>query len=177
MAELEERRTKQALVVGFIVMGVLSRLIPHPWNVTPIAAIALFGGTYLSMRSAIWLPLVIVAASDLLLGWHETIPFTWGAFALTGLVGWWVRPRPTAGRILAGAMASSVLFFLITNFGVWLVGKLYPMTWEGLAACFIAAIPFFRNSLAGDLVSTAVLFGGFAVASQLRIFRETASAK
>jgi len=177
MAELEDRQTRQALAVGFIVMGVLSRLIPHPWNVTPIAAIALFGGTYLSKRSAIWLPLTIVAASDFLLGWHETIPFTWGAFALTGLLGWWIRVRPTVSRIAAGSVASSVLFFLITNFGVWLVGNLYPMTLEGLAVCFVAAIPFFRNSLAGDLLSTAALFGGFALASQLRIFREPASAK
>jgi hypothetical protein len=146
-----------------VVLGVLSRLVAHPWNATPVMAIALFGGTYLSKRAGILLPLAIVAVSDLFLGWHNTIPFTWGAFALTGTIGWWLRCRPSVGRIVTASVAGSILFFVITNFGVWLVGDLYPRTWAGLWTCYVAAIPFFRGTLLGDLVYTAVFFGSAAL--------------
>ena len=154
------------LVIGLVLLGVASRLVPHPWNATPVMAIALFGGTYLAKRWAILLPLAIVAISDVLIGWHSTVPFTWGAFLLTGLLAWWVRPNPNGSRILVGALAGSVLFFLITNFGVWVAGDLYPRTADGLWQCYVAAIPFFRTSLMGDLVYTAVLFGGYGVLAQ-----------
>ena len=157
---------RQRLVIGLFVLGVVSRLLPHPPNATPLMAIALFGGTYLSKRWAILLPLAIVAVSDLLLGWHNTVPFTWGAFLLTGMLAWWVRLHPHATRILAGAMAGSVLFFVITNFGVWVVGNLYPLTAAGLWQCYIAAIPFFKNAALGDLLYTTVLFGGYALAAR-----------
>jgi len=159
---------KIALALGLVVIGVASRLMPHLPNLTPVMAIALFGGTYLPKRWSIALPLAIMAASDLVLGGHVTIPFTWGAFVLTGLIGWWVRERPRLGRIAAGALTGSALFFLITNVGVWLVAGLYPPTAGGLSACFAAAIPFFRAMLLGDLVYTAVLFGAFAVLTQPR---------
>jgi hypothetical protein len=150
------------LVAGLIILGVVARLAPHPWNVTPVMAIALFGGTYLSKRWAILLPLGIVAISDLLIEWHTTVPFTWGAFLLTGMLAWWIRRDPSAVRIAASALTGSVLFFLITNLGVWLVGELYPRTADGLWQCYLAAIPFFRSTLLGDLVYTAALFGGYA---------------
>lgn len=146
------------MVVGLLFLGVFSRLIPHPWNVTPVCAIALFGGTYLGRAWSLWLPLAAVAASDLLLGLHATIPFTWGAFLLAGLLGWWVRRRATAGRVIVASLAGSCLFFVITNFGVWWVGGLYPKTAAGLAECFTAAIPFFRGTVIGDLSYTAILF-------------------
>lgn len=159
---------KTWLIVGFIILGVVARLVPHPWNATPLVAIALFGGTYLSKRWAILLPLGIIAISDTLIGWHNTVLFTWGSFALTGFIAWWVRQQPNAGRILTATIAGSTLFFLITNFGVWLVGALYPRTASGLWQCYIAAIPFFRNTIVGDLAYTIALFGGYALVSGLR---------
>ena len=171
--EPHERRHQPWILYGLILLGVVARLVPHPWNATPVMAIALFGGTHLSKRSAILLPLTIVALSDLLIGWHTTVPFTWGAFILTGLLAWWVRLRPSASRILAGALSGSVLFFLMTNFGVWVVGGLYPMTAEGLRQCYVAAVPFFRNTLLGDLVYTAVFFGAYALATGAVVFRQT----
>ena len=159
-----ERGEHRWLVIGLIVLGVVARLVPHPWNATPLMAIALFGGTYLAKRWAILLPLAIVALSDVLLGWHNTVSFTWGAFTLSGMIAWWIRSRPSATRILVGALAGSGLFFLITNFGVWVMGGLYPRTTAGLWECYVAAIPFFRNSLAGDLLYTAALFWGYALA-------------
>jgi signal transduction histidine kinase len=160
------------LPLGFIALGILSRLVPHPWNVTPVMAIALFGGTVLSPRWAILLPLSIVAASDVLIGWHNTVPFTWGAFVLTGALAWWVRRSPGPKRVFAGSLAGSTLFFLLTNFGVWLNGDLYPRTAEGFWQCYAAAVPFFRNALAGNLIFTAVLFGGYALASRALPARE-----
>ena len=165
---LQQRGNPAWIVYGLVVLGVLARLVPHPWNATPTMAIALFAGTYLSRRWAIALPLGIVAISDVALGWHDTIPFTWGAFALTGMLAWWIRLRPSASRILSSALAGSVLFFLLTNFGVWVLGDLYPRTAAGLWQCYVAAIPFFRGTLLGDLVYTVCLFGGFAMASGLR---------
>ena len=162
------------MVMALIFLGIASRLVPHPWNATPVMAIALFGGTYLSKRLAIVLPLLIVAISDAIIGFHHTILFTWGAFALTGLLAWWVRKRPDAGRILAGAIAGSALFFLITNFGVWVTGDhLYPRTAAGLWQCYVAAIPFFRHTLLGDALYTTALFGGYALLSCLHPARQS----
>jgi hypothetical protein len=161
MQDSRESRTSW-IVVGLILVGVVSRLVPHPWNATPVTAIALFGGTYLSKRWAILLPLAIVAMSDLVLGWHSTILFTWGAFAVTGWLAWWIRVRPSAARILAGSLLGSVIFFLVTNFGVWAMQTLYPRTLAGLWECYVAGLPFFRNALAGDLIYTGVLFGMYA---------------
>jgi len=165
----QEDRRHSPLVIGLILLGVVSRLIPHPWNVTPLTAIALFGGTYLSKRWAILLPLAIVALSDLALGWHSTIPFTWGAFAAAGLLGWRLRSRPSPARIAASSLAGSTLFFIVTNFGVWATQTLYPKTAAGLWECYVAALPFFRNSLAGDLGYAAALFGMYALAGSLRL--------
>lgn len=163
------------MVYGLIVIGVIARLVPHPWNATPVMAIALFGGTYLSKRWAVLLPLITIVASDAILGWHNTMAFNWIAFALTGMLAWWVRPQPSAARIFSASLLGSILFFLITNFGVWAVGGIYPHSQAGLSDCFIAAIPFYRNTLAGDLVFTAVFFGSYSL---LRGFQASpASAK
>lgn len=157
------------LVAGLLALGIAARLVPHPWNATPVMAIALFAGAYLPRRWAIVLPWLVVAATDLVLGWHRTIPFTWGAFMLTGMLGWWVRQRPGVARIAAGTGGGSLLFFVVTNFGVWLAGDhLYPLTAEGLRQCYVAAIPFFRTALLGDAVYAAALFGGYALAGGLR---------
>lgn len=162
------------IVIGLILMGIVARLVPHPPNATPLMAIALFGGTYLSKRWAILLPLIIVVLSDALIGWHNTMLFSWGAFALTGMLAWWVRRRPDARRILAAALSGSMAFFVITNFGVWVAGGLYPSTVEGLRQCYLAAIPFFRNTLLGDLLYTMAFFGGYALVTALVLTRQTA---
>ena len=173
----QKDRRYSPLVVGLVLLGVVSRLIPHPWNATPLTAIALFGGVYLSKRWSLIVPLAIVAASDLLLGWHSTVPFTWGAFAATGLLGWWLRSRPNPARIAGGSLAGSTLFFIVTNFGVWATQMLYPKTAAGLWECYVAALPFFRNSLVGDLGYTAALFGMYALAGSWRLAPVSARAE
>lgn len=171
MADRSVRRERAWLVYGLILLGVVSRLVPHPWNATPVMAIALFGGTYLSKRWSLLLPLSTVAVSDLLIGWHNTVPFTWGAFLLTGLLAWWIRHHPSPGRIITSSLAGSLLFFVVTNFGVWIVGELYPRTAAGLWQCYVAAIPFLRGTLLGDLVYTAAFFGGYSLMTEAFLLR------
>ncbi len=150
---------------GLIVIGILARVLPHPPNVTPLTAIALFGGAALSARWAVGLPLITVMLSDMAIGLHDVVAFTWSGFALTGLLGLWIRRQPSVRRIVLASAAGSTFFFLLSNFGVWLVGDagtMYPKTLQGLWLCYEAALPFFRNALIGDLVYTGGIFGAYA---------------
>lgn len=160
--------TRGWLVVALVIVGAVARLAPHPWNVSPLIAIALFGGTYLPKRWSIALPVLVLAITDGILLWHSTVPFTWGAAALAALLGWWVRARPDVRRIAAASVGGSALFFVISNFGVWATQQLYAKTAEGLWQCYLAAIPFFRTSLIGDLAFSAIFFGGYQLASRAR---------
>ena len=155
----------QALAMGLLAVGVLARFFPHPPNVTPIVAVALLGGTYLSKGLGLALPLLTIVLSDVVLGLHEVVAFTWGSVVLIALLGWWIRKRPRTPRVLCAAWAGSSLFFLVSNFGVWLVGHsgtMYPKTAAGLWECYVAALPFYRNALLGDLASTLGLFALYA---------------
>ena len=139
--------------------AVASRLIPHPVNFAPVAALALFGGAYFDRRISFLLPFAVLLVSDFFLGFYTGIAWVYGSFFLVSLIGWRLRERRTLGRTAAATLAGSVLFFVVTNFGVWLGGALYTPDLAGLAACYAAAIPFFRNTLAGDGFYVAVLFG------------------
>jgi len=157
-----------ALLLAIFVAAAM-RLLPHPPNFSPIAAMALFSGAYMPKRALAFVaPFGALILSDLLLGgFYAGMNFVYLSFALTVLIGWAVARRKTALAIGGAALASSVLFFVLTNFGMWLFSGFYPLTWQGLVACYVAAIPFFQNTLAGDLFFTALLFGGFALAERL----------
>lgn len=161
-------------LVSITLAAALARLLPHWWNFTPIGALALFGGAYFLRRStAVAVPLAAMLLSDVVLGithygsvlWHSQ-PVVYACFVATVLVGMLLRNRRTIVTVPAAAIASSVLFYLVTNFSVWYRGDMYPHTAEGLAECYIAAIPFFRNGLLGDLFYSAILFGGFELAQR-----------
>lgn len=141
------------------------RLSPHVPNMAPVAAIALFAGAYLDRRVVPWVPLAIMIASDLIIGLHDVVFYTWGAFLLIGFMGIWLKKRRTPANILAATAFSALVFFVISNFGVWLAW--YPHTWEGLSACYIKAIPFFRNTMIGNLFFALVLFGSYELARKL----------
>lgn len=147
--------------LSIILFAVLLRLIPHPANFAPIAGMALFGSVYLNKKYALIVPLIAMFISDLFIGFHSTILFVYGSFLLSGLIGIWIRQHKTVQNVILGVLTSSVLFFVITNFGVWLVGSLYSKTFLGLVQCYVYAIPFFRNTLMGDLFYTGVFFGSF----------------
>ena len=150
------------VLVAIILAAALSRLIPHPPNLASMSAVALFGGAYLSdRRMAFLIPLAALFLSDLVLGFYRHMEVVYLSFALIVCIGQWLRSNRTVPRILGAALASSMLFFLTTNFGVWAFGSMYPMTFDGLLACYVAAIPFFWNTIQGDLFYTVILFGGF----------------
>jgi len=152
-----------------IIIAILTRLLPHPPNFSPIAAIALFGGVYFNKKYALIIPLIILFISDIFLGFHSTIPFVYGSFLITGLIGLWLKNHQDFKSILFGTLLSSVLFFLITNFGVWLVGSLYVKNMTGLAQSYFMAIPFFRYSILGDLFYTGIFFGSYQTIFSKRI--------
>ncbi len=160
--EFEKLQKSGVLVVGYVVVfAVLTRLWPHPWNATAISALALFSGS--QVKSSLWANLLLVMAlllSDLALGFHVTMPFVYGALLLTVWLGQHSKKSPL--WIGGASLVSSVSFFVISNFGVWLVAGLYPRTWVGLTSCFGMALPFFRGQILGDLVYTAMIFGVWA---------------
>lgn len=148
-------------ILIIITFAVILRLLPHPPNVAPIAAMALFGGAYLDRKYALLVPITAMFVSDLFLGFHNTILFVYGSFLLTGVIGLWLKSHRNVQPIALGSLASSMLFFLITNFGVWLVGGLYPKTLSGLIQSYVMALPFFRNTIIGDLFYSGLFFGGY----------------
>ena len=171
---MTDQRTRLLLILFAILAAAFLRLVPHPPNFTPVGALALFSGAMLGKR---WLafaaPLGALLISDLVLGFYPGVAFVYAATCLAVLVGWFLAGRRSALRIGAAAVGSAILFFLVTNFGMWLFSGFYPPTAAGLAACFVAAVPFFQNSLAGDLVFSALLFGGWALAERaLPVLRE-----
>jgi hypothetical protein len=148
-------------LVLMVVVAAFSRLIPHPWNFTAIGAMALFGGAYFSKRMSLIIPIAALVLSDLVLGFHVTMVFVYGAFMLTVLIGWTLSEKKTVFKVGTLSLVTSSLFFLITNFGVWMMQDMYPKNAAGLVECYVAAIPFFGNQIAGDLFFAAILFGAY----------------
>jgi hypothetical protein len=147
-----------------ITVGVLSRLLPHPANMTAVGGIALFSGAKFETKKAIFLTLSTMFFSDLVIGFHSLMWATYGGMFLAVIVGTWIGKSPRVSRLLGGVFLSSVIFFIITNFAVWVATPLYPKTVSGLIDCYVMALPFFRNSIAGDLVYTVVFYYGFTSA-------------
>lgn len=150
--------------LSLIAAGVSLRLLPHPANFAPIAAIAIFGGAVLPRRISVWVPLGAMMLSDFIIGFYGTMWVTWSCYLLIALASSrWLR-RPTPRRSVAFTLSASVFFFLITNMGVWLWSGMYAHSWHGLTQCYVMALPFFRNTLASDVLYTALLFGVYTVA-------------
>ena len=163
-----DNKVRLAALLVAIFAAAAMRLLPHPPNFSPIAAMALFSGAYLPKRALAFVaPFAALLLSDAVLGFYAGMNFVYFSFAVTVLIGWAVASRKTPLMIGGAAIASSALFFVLTNFGMWLFSGFYPLTSAGLVACYVAAIPFFQNTLAGDLFFTALLFGGFALLERL----------
>jgi len=156
--------TRLLAILTAIVGAAALRLVPHPPNFAPIAAMALFSGAQLGRRPiAFAAPLGAMLLSDAVIGFHSGMVFVYASVALIVLLGSFALSRISVLRLGGAAVASSVLFFIVTNFGTWLMSGMYPLTSSGLAACYVAAVPFFQNTVAGDLFYTGLLFGGFAL--------------
>ena len=162
-------------LAGLIVLAALTRLLPHPPNFSPVEAIALFGGAYFAARGwALLVPLVAMFVSDLALGlvnggiyfdYFASAGFllVYACIALSTVLGFGLRGRVNGARVLGYSLVGSVLFFLVTNFGAWLGSPAYPQNAAGLAAAYVAGIPFFQWTVLGTLFYSALLFGGFAL--------------
>ncbi len=142
-----------------IVLGIGSRLVVHTPQFTAILAVAFFAGLYLKGYQAVIVPLLLMVISDLIIGFHDTMFFTWGSMALISALGLWLKPRKSFLTVLGGSIASALIFFVVTNLGAW--PTLYPHTWAGLRECFIMAIPFFRSTLVSTVAYSMVLYAGY----------------
>jgi hypothetical protein len=158
-----EKLTPKFWVITLMIFAAaFIRLIPHPPNFAPIAAMALFGGAYFNKKwAAFFVPLVAMFITDLILGFHETMWAVYLSFALIVVIGMSMIKQKKIGNIFFASVISSVMFFIITNFGLWLSTSYYAKTSAGLAACYTAAIPFFHQTLLSDLFFVGVLFGSY----------------
>ena len=156
--------SERRLALALVALGVLFRLLPHPGNFTPTASIALFAGVALEAPLAFTVPLLVMIASDLVIGPHPLFWLVWPSFMLVTWLGQSVRGRDGVLPVALATLGGSVLFFVVSNLGVFLFENMYPKSAPGLVECFVMALPFFRNSLAGDLFYSLVLFSLFELA-------------
>ena len=157
---------KIAIAIAFVLIGVSLRLLPHPPNFAPILAIALFGGVYLSRKIAFGLPILAMVISDIFIGYYGVVLMiaVYGSFLLCVILGFWLKKHKKWYTVGGSAFVSAVLFFLITNFAVWVFTPWYAKTLSGIIQCYIMAIPFFRNTLLGNLFYVTVFFGAYEIA-------------
>jgi len=155
--------TSLILASFFIFGAAIFRILPHPLNFTPIIGIALFGGAYLSRKIAAIIPISAMLISDFFIGFYSPIlmAFVYIPFIVIVILGFWIKNHKKWYNVIGASFISSILFFLISNFGFWLFGGFYPGTTAGLISCYIAAIPFFKNTLLSALFYTGVLFGTY----------------
>lgn len=142
-----------AMIMILIILAAISRIIPHPPNFAPVGAIALFSGYAIGSRWSYAIPILVMLISDFFIGFHALMLPVYLAVLINVYIGQRIRPK----YALLGAFAGSIVFFLVTNFAVWLMYD--ERTFATLAECYVIAIPFYRNSLCGDLVYTGALFG------------------
>jgi hypothetical protein len=167
-----------SVLTALILLCAFSRIIPHMPNFSPLGAIGLFGAAYFTKKwQAFVIPIAATWLSDLFINnviYAQYYPkFTWfyqgfywqyGSYLLITLAGIFILKKITPQRVIAGALASTTIFFLVSNFGCWIGSTNYPQNFGGLMACYAAGIPFLKGTLLGDLFYSGVLFGTFTLA-------------
>ena len=167
-AKHEEKIFRTVLIVGMILFAAIIRSVPHPWNLGPVGAMALFSGTMIRNRvMAFVFPLLAMLTGDWVVGFHILMPVVYASFLISTAIGFWLRERRSAGRLGGAVLLGAIQFFLITNLGVWMFLNSYPKTFSGLMACYAAGVPFFWNTLAGDICYSTLLFGGLFLAERI----------
>ncbi len=155
--------------ITFILIGAIARIIPHVPNFAPIGAMALFGGSYLNKKQAFFLPIFAMILSDFVIGF-DSLPMrltVYGTFLVMVVIGIWLKKHLNLTTVIISSLSASVLFFVTTNFSVWIFGSMYPHNIGGLGESYFFAIPFFRNTLLGDLFYSGVFFGGYEFVQSL----------
>ena len=159
------------LIFIIIAFGILSRVAFHIPNFTPVLSLALLGGAYLKGRQAIWVPLVLMVISDVMIGFHDSMVFTWGAILGISLLGFWLKDHKHWVNVILTSLIAAIFFFLVTNYGAFL--SLYPHTTAGLKECYTLAIPFFRSTLVSTMAYSLVLYVIFEKIANNIAVRET----
>jgi hypothetical protein len=176
-------KNKSVFVITLIVIAAMARLVPHPPNFSPIGAMALMGGAYLSRKwLAILVPILALYLSDIILNNFVLSEFfgesmssrffsaymlpVYGSIILIAFIGMKFLKRIKLPSVLLSALGASVVFYLVTNFGVWLAGSGYPKTIGGLISCFTAGLPFFKYTILGNVVFAGILFGIVEIVSK-----------
>lgn len=158
---------RAVLIAALILFAALFRVLPHPWNFTPVGAMALFSGAAVRNRTTAFLfPLAALLAGDLFLGVHVLMPVIYGCFLLNIVIGLGLRKNRTVARLGGAVLLGAIQFFVISNLGVWWFLNSYPRTAPGLLACYEAAVPFFWNTLAGDALFSGLFFGALNLAER-----------
>lgn len=166
-AQHEETIFRTILIVGMILFAAIIRIVPHPWNLAPVGAMALFSGAVIRNRAiAFVFPLLAMLTGDLVVGFHILMPVVYISFVISTAIGFWLRESRSAMRLGGVVLLGAIQFFLITNLGVWMFLNTYPKTFAGLVACYMAGVPLFWNTLAGDICYSALLFGGLFLAER-----------
>jgi hypothetical protein len=156
------------LILAMIALAAILRVMPHPWNFTPVGAMALFSGAVIKDRRLAFLfPLVALFVGDFFIGFHKLMPLVYASFLIEVALGYWIRNRRSAGRIAGVTAIGALQFFLVTNFGVWAFLEGFPKTAAGLVACYATGLPLLLNTLAGDAFYAALFFGALALAERL----------
>jgi hypothetical protein len=167
VAKHEETIFRTILILGMILFAAIMRIVPHPWNLTPVGAMALFSGAVIRNRvMAFVFPSLAMLAGDFFIGFHILMPVVYVSFVISTALGFWVRDRRSGVRVGGVVLLGAIQFFLITNLGVWMFLNSYPKTFAGLMACYAAGVPFFWNTLAGDVCYSALLFSGLFLAER-----------
>jgi len=166
-------RQRFIFLSGLIILAAVTRLLPHPFNFTAVGAMALFAGSsFRNSIAAFVVPLFAMLVTDSIIGFHNSMWAVYLSFGLIVLLGMTLKNRKSISGIIGRSLAGSALFFLITNFAVWLSSVIYPQSFSGLMSCYLAAIPFLENSagslalntVMGDLFFNGVLFSALALA-------------
>ncbi len=178
--EAKKINIRFGVLVAIIGLVAISRLIPHMPNFSPVGAIGLFGAAHFTKKwQAFLIPIAAIWISDLFIInviYQQYYPsFTWfyqgfywqyGSYALITLTGLFIFRKVDTQKVLAGALISTTIFFIITNFGCFLSNPIYPKKFGGLMICYLAGVPFLSGTLLGNLFYSAVLFGSFALLQQ-----------
>ena len=147
------------LALIIISFGILSRVIVHTPNFSPVLSMVLLGGMYLKGRQAVLVPMALIVMSDYIIGFYPGMIYTWGSILLISVFGIWLKDKKSFMNVLSGSILSAVFFFIVTNFASWLT--LYPHTMEGLRQCYILAVPFFRSTLVSTVAYSLVFYAGY----------------
>lgn len=177
---IQKMNLRFAVLIVMILFAAFSRIIPHMPNFSPLGAIGLFGAAHFQKKwQAFLIPIAATWLSDLVINnviYAKYYPtFTWfyegfywiyGAYLLIVLAGIFILRKVTVSRIITASLASTAIFFLVTNFMCWLGSSTYTQDFNGLMTCYVAGIPFLKGTFLGDLFYSGVLFGGFALAQK-----------